>query len=89
LAVLIAPVLVPVLDVATTPFQPSDPVPPVAVQDVALELVQESVVDWPTTMLFGAALKEVTLGSGAGALVTLTIAELLEPVPPGPVQVNW
>jgi len=41
-AVLIVPVLVPVLEVPTCPFQPSDPVPPVAVQEVALLLVQAS-----------------------------------------------
>jgi len=83
-----APVLVPVLDVPTDPFQPSDPVPPVAVHEVAFAVDQESEVDWPTTMVFGTAVKVLTVAVGGGALVTLTMVELLGPVPPVPVQLS-
>jgi hypothetical protein len=44
-AVLIGPMLVPVLEVATVP--PQLPVPPPAVQEEALLLLQLSVVDPP------------------------------------------
>jgi hypothetical protein len=84
----IGPTLVPVLEVPTAPFHPSEPLPPLAVQAVAPKLDHDSEVDCPTTMVFGNALKEVTLAAGGGALVTLTMAELLGPVPPGPVQVS-
>jgi hypothetical protein len=40
-----APVLVPTLDVPTEPFQPSDPVPPVAAHEVAFAVDHESDVD--------------------------------------------
>lgn len=41
------PVLVPVLEVPTDPVQPSDPVPPEAVQEVAVLLVHASDAVWP------------------------------------------
>jgi hypothetical protein len=46
-AVLMVPLLKPVLDVATDPLQGAEPVPPDAVQLVALLVVHESCVDWP------------------------------------------
>jgi hypothetical protein len=43
-AVEIGPIVVPLLDAACDPVQPSEPVPPEAVQEVALALVQLIVV---------------------------------------------
>ncbi len=80
--------LLPVLEVPTDPAQPSNPVPPLAVHAVAFDVDQDSDVDWPTTMLFGTAVKVLTLAAGGGAPVTLMMVELLGPVPPAPVQVS-
>jgi hypothetical protein len=44
-AVLIGPTAVPVLDTGFVPFQPSDPVPPLAVHEVAPLVVHVRLVD--------------------------------------------
>jgi len=80
---LITPVLNPVLEVPTDP--PQLPVPPVAVHDVALLLLQESDDAWPTCMVAGDALKFETVAAGGGA-VTLMLIELAPLAPPGPLQ---
>ena len=70
------------------PFQPSEPVPPLAVHEVAPTVAQVRVVDPPATMVAGAAANAEITGSGGGALVTLSTTELGALVPPGPVQVK-
>lgn len=84
-AVLIGPIVVPVLEVGTVPLQL--PVPPPAVQEVALLLLQLSTVEAPVWMATGEALKAPMVG-GTGALVTTTLAELGALEPPAPVQVR-
>jgi hypothetical protein len=86
-AVLIGPTVVPLLDTGFEPFQPSAPVPPLAVQELAALVVQLSCVDWPTVNALGVAANEVMFAAG-GALVTVTTAELVGLLPPGPVQVR-
>ena len=76
------------LDVPTDPAHPSDPVPPLALQEVALEEDHASVVDEPTTTEFGDAEKLEMLGAGGGALVTFRITELAGPAPAAPLQVR-
>jgi hypothetical protein len=83
------PVLVPALEVGFEPAQPSEPVPPVAVQVLAPLVDQASVADCPAGMVAGLAVKElIAAAPGVGALVTLTTTELGLPAPPGPVQVK-
>jgi len=77
---------VPTPVVATGPLQPSDPVPPPAVQEVAFALDQVSKVDCPVSSAAGVATNASTL-AGNGASVALTVVEL-EVVPPGPEQVS-
>ncbi len=81
------PVLVPLLEEPTEPFQPSDPVPPVAAHEVAPLLVQASDAACPVWRVVGDAVKVATVAAGGGA-VTLSATEVGDPVPPGPVQVN-
>jgi len=76
-----------VLDTSLVPFQPSDPVPPLAVHEVAALVVHASCVDWPTVNIFGVAVKEEMLAAG-GELLTVTTAELVALPPPGPEQVS-
>jgi hypothetical protein len=82
-----APVLVPVLEVPTDPFQPSDPVPPLAVHEVAPLLLQASDATDPVCSVEGVAVKELTVAAGGGA-VTFRATEVGELVPPGPAQVK-
>lgn len=72
--------------VALAPFQPvaSPPEATDAVQLSALLVLQLSVVDCPTSMVVGLALKFTT---GAGT-VTVTLIGVAEPVPPSPLQLN-
>ena len=84
---LIVPLLKLVLEVGTEPLQGADPVPPDAVQEVALLVVHESVVDWPVCNALGDAVKVRTAAGGAVA-VTRTLAVLGKLWPPGPVQVR-
>jgi hypothetical protein len=80
-----APVFNPAaFEVANVPFQPSEPVPPVAVHDVLLVEDQVSVVESPGWMDAG-----VTVRFTVGALTapTKTCCDPL-PEPPGPVQVS-
>jgi hypothetical protein len=78
---------VPVLDVGTCPPQPSLPVPPPAVQPVALLLVQVRLAAAPACSEDGVALNVAIVAAG-GVAVTMTLSELGVLVPPGPVQVN-
>jgi hypothetical protein len=81
--------LVPLLEVGTVPVQPSEPPrPPLAVQDVALVVVHDSVVPCPVVSVLLAAVNEPIDAAAPGGLVTLSVTELGAPVPPGPVQVN-
>jgi hypothetical protein len=84
---MMGPVFKPAEDAAWVPIQPSLPVPPLPVQNVALLLPQASVTDWPVCRAPGIALKLDTVAAG-GALVTVTstVAGLL--VPPAPLQVK-
>jgi hypothetical protein len=79
------PIVVPVLEVGTLP--PQLPVPPPAVHEVALVLVQLRVVEPPVWIAIGEALKEPIVG-GTGALVTVRPAELGALVPPAPLHVR-
>jgi hypothetical protein len=65
-------------------------VPPLAVQDVALVLVQEKVADCPGWICAEAApaISSETVGGTGVAAVTVTLTELGAVVPPGPVQVR-
>jgi len=80
------PVEVPVLDGLLSPDQPSDPVPPLAVHEVAALLVHDSDADCPAVSELGVAVKLWML-AGTGA-VTVTPADAGALVPPAPVQVN-
>jgi hypothetical protein len=66
--------------VARAPAQP-----PLAVQLVALVLVQVSVLDCPDAMDVGLAVKVMVGGTGAAVTVTVTESPV---VPPVPVQVS-
>ena len=81
------PTLVPALAVATGPLQPSDPVPPLAVQELALLLDHARVVDCVVWSEIGAAVNEPMV-AGGGVLFTSTVTEPGEPAPPGPEQVS-
>lgn len=85
-AVLKGPTAVPVLDVPTVPLQPSDPEPPLAVQEVAFVVDHDKVVPCPVVRLVEAALKAPIEAAEPGGLMTLRVVELGAPVPPGPVQ---
>jgi hypothetical protein len=80
--------MVPVLEVGSAPVQASEPLPPVAVHELALVLCQLSAVDRPVTKVLGKALKETMAAAGGGASLTFTITELGVPAPPVPEQVN-
>ena len=86
-AVLMAPLLKPVLDVGTEPIQGAESVPPEAVQVVALLVVHASSVDCPVWNAVGDSEKLVTAAGGAVA-VTRTLAVLGRLWPPAPVQVS-
>jgi hypothetical protein len=80
-----APVFNPVaFCVASVPFQPSEPVPPVAVQAVLLVADQVNVVESPGWMDEG---EIVRVTFGALTAPTKTCCDPL-PEPPGPVQVS-
>jgi hypothetical protein len=68
--------------VGSLPVQPSEPVPPPAVQEVAPLVAQESDVDCPTATVVGFAAKFVT-AAGAGFTVTFAVELAL---PAGPVH---
>jgi hypothetical protein len=86
-AALSGPTVKALLETATLPLQPSEPLPPPAVHALAPLVVQENEVDCPTNNVFGEAIKEVTLGSGGNTLTT-TGATAGRLVPPAPVQVS-
>jgi hypothetical protein len=69
------------------PDHPSEPVPPDAVQDVALAVVQLNTIDCPAVMVVGVALNEATVAAGVGA-TTVTTTDDGWLIPPVPVQVN-
>jgi hypothetical protein len=82
-----APVDVPVLEVATMPSQPSLPVPPPAVQLVALLLLHANELALPACSDDGVAVKLEML-AGGGVAVTAMLTEAGGLVPPGPLHVN-
>jgi hypothetical protein len=86
-AVLSGPMVVPALAVGRVPFQPSVPLPPLAVQALAPLLLQESTVEPPAVSVAGSAVKARMLAGGV-AVVTVTVAELMALVPPLPVQLS-
>ena len=87
-AVVNGPIAVPRLAAGSElPTHPSDRVPPVAVQDVALTVAQVSVVDCPTWSADGVATKAPMDGAGVAA-PTVIVTELGELVPPEPAQVS-
>jgi hypothetical protein len=81
------PTAVPVLDGATVPLNASEPLPPPAVHDVALLVLQARDVLCPTVTVAGLAANEPTLAAGV-ALLTVTSTEAGELAPPGPVQLS-
>ena len=82
---LTGPMDMPLLEVGMAPDQPSAPLPPLAVQEVAWSLVQEMLVDCPTVRLLGDTTSEVTVAAGVGT-VTVTVVDEGPDDPPGPVQ---
>jgi len=86
-ATLIGPIRVPTLLVGSEPDQPSEPVPPLAVQALAPLVAQVSKIDCPVTAVLGVADND-TMEAGGGALVTVTVAVLVGLLPPVPVQLN-
>ena len=81
------PITEPALEVAADPPHPSLPVPPLAVQLVAFDVDQVNVVEPPTVIELGVALKAVTVAGGVGA-VTVIESDCTELDPPGPVHDN-
>ncbi len=79
--------MVPLLEVATVPLHPSEPVPPPAVHAVAFEVDQEADSDCPVCTVGGVTVNALIVGA-TGAAVTSTVTDTGLPVPPGPVQVN-
>lgn len=84
---MIGPTVFATLIVDCEPFQPSVPVPPLAVHALAPLVVQLSTVEPPTISVVGSAVKVRMLAAGA-AVVTVTVAALGKLVPPVPVQVK-
>ncbi len=81
------PSVVPLLEVPMAPLHPSLPLPPLAVQEVALLLDHVSVVDCPVCSELGKAANDMMLGAN-GTLATATMTEAGALVPPGPVQAS-
>ncbi len=81
------PTEVPALEVDSAPLQLSEPLPPLAVQPVALLLDQLMLIVPPTCTLAGDTLNVSTLATG-GAAVAVTCTELGVEAPPLPVQVS-
>jgi hypothetical protein len=75
-AALIGPTVTPTLLVGCDPCQPSDPVPPLAVQALAPLVTQVNKIDWPVSVELGVASKE-TIDAAGAALVTVTVAVLV------------
>jgi hypothetical protein len=84
---LIGPTVLPRLKVDCEPFQPSVPVPPLAVHALAPLVVQLSTVEPPTVSVAGSAVNVRMLAAGA-AVLTVTVAVPGALVPPVPVQVK-
>jgi hypothetical protein len=78
------PIVTPELEVGSLPVQPSEPVPPPAVQEVAPVVAQESAVVCVVEIVVGFAAKFVT-AAGAGFTVRLAVELAL---PAGPVQAS-
>jgi hypothetical protein len=73
---LMGPTTSPALLVGSDPFQPSDPVPPLAVHPLAPLVTQVNNMDWPVSVVLGVASNE-TIEAGGAALVTVTVAVLV------------
>ena len=86
-ALAIGPTTVPPLEAATAPPHPSLPAPLLAVQLVAFDVVQLSVVDWPAVMVVGNPLN-VSIVAGGVTAPTATVTLAGEPTPPGPEQTS-
>ena len=85
-AVPTGPTLVPELATGTLPLHPSDPEPPLAVQEVAPLEIHVSTTDWPVCMAVGVAEK---LEIDAGAGLTVRVAVAVAPAPwPTPTQLS-
>lgn len=81
------PTEVPELDVPTDPVHPSEPVPPPAVQLVALVELQVSDAELPVLSVDGVAVKPVAVAGGGGVGdVTVTFSDCGALGPPGPVH---
>jgi len=80
------PVEVPVLDEPLAPAQPSEPVPPLPVHEVAALVVHDSEAAWPAVREPGVA-ANVKMLAGAGA-TTVTLTDMGALFPPAPVQSN-
>ncbi len=81
------PSVVPVLEVPTVPLHPSEPVPPLATQEVALDVDQAADTDCPVCAVPGVTVKALTVGTG-GAAATSTVTDTGLLLPPGPEQVK-
>ncbi len=80
----IGPIGVPLLEAACDPVQPSVPVPPEAVHEEALAVVQAMVVFCPATMVLGTIVRLRIVAAGA---VTVSSAVAVAS-PPGPLQIS-
>lgn len=77
--------MVPRLEVPTVPGQESEPVPPLAVQELAPLLIQARDEVCPTVTTLGTAVNETMVAAGV-ALSTVTLVDIGALAPPGPVQ---
>ena len=77
----------PGLDAGSLPLQPSPLAPPLAMQPVALLLVQSMSIDCPTCTLVGVTLNVLMLAA-EGVALTVTMIELGALAPPPPLQVS-
>jgi hypothetical protein len=76
---------VPVLEVPTVPGHESEPVPPLALQELAPLLLQANEEVCPTVTTLGVAVNDEMVAAGV-ALTTVTLADCGALAPPGPVQ---
>jgi hypothetical protein len=92
-ATVTGPTGVPVLEVATVPLQPGVLEPPLAVHEVAFEVVQRANSICPTcpvcaTCPLPTGMANELMVGGGGVAVTLTVTDTGALVPPGPLQVK-
>ncbi len=75
------------LEAGSSPLQPSEPVPPPAVQTVALVVLHIRVVDCPAWTVLGDA-DRLPIAAGGVKAPTVTDVDEGPLVPPVPVQVK-